>query len=230
MDKEKKSSFRLLLLISTPKLAEKASHLFQKDNLPLQYRFSAEGTASDEVMDMLGLGGTDKSILMTMLRKEQASVLMKQLHSELKLDTVNSGIAFTVPMNGVNNLILRLLSSQTEGTESPLAERKEDESMVEKYTLILSVVNRGFSGDVMEAVQAAGAKGGTVIRSRSIGNDENETDLWGLCAQEEKEIVLILAESESKVALMKCIGEHCGMHSQAQGIVMSVPVDAAIGL
>lgn len=48
MDHEKKVSFQLLTLITTPKLAEKAAEMFKKGALPLQYRFNAEGTASSE--------------------------------------------------------------------------------------------------------------------------------------------------------------------------------------
>ena len=40
-------------------------------------------------------------------------------------------------------------------------------------------MNRGFSGDVMETVRGAGAKGGTVIHSRRIGN-EDVTNFLGL--------------------------------------------------
>lgn len=56
------------------------------------------------------------------------------------------------------------------------------------------------------------------------------TNFWGLSVQDEKEIVLILTESANKVALMKCIGESCGMHSEAQGIVMSMPIDSVAGI
>ena len=68
-----------------------------------------------------------------------------------------------------------------------------------------------------------------MIHSRRIGNEE-VTSFWGLSVQEEKEIVLILTETENKVALMKNIGEHCGMHSEAQGIVMSLPIDCVAGI
>ena len=62
MEHEKKVSFQLLVLITTPKLAEHAAEMFKKGALPLQYRFNAEGTASSEIMDMLGLGSIDKKV------------------------------------------------------------------------------------------------------------------------------------------------------------------------
>ena len=234
MDYEKKVSFQLLTLITTPKLAEKAAEMFKKGALPLQYRFNADGTptlrtASSAIMDMLGLGSIDKSVLISMIPKELSDVLMDKLRSELQLNMANSGIAFTIPLNGANNLILRILAQNT-GKEVLNIGGKEENSMSEtKYSLVAAIVNRGFSGDVMETVRGAGAKGGTVIHSRRIGN-EDVTNFWGLSVQDEKEIVLILTESANKVALMKCIGESCGMHSEAQGIVMSMPIDSVAGI
>ena len=97
-----------------------------------------------------------------------------------------------------------------------------------KHVLVAAVVNRGFSADVMEAANSVGAKGGTIVHSRRMGNEET-TAFWGLSVQEEKEIVMILTETENKVAIMKAIGEKCGMHSEAKGIVMSMPVDSVTG-
>ena len=107
---------------------------------------------------------------------------------------------------------------------------KEENCMSEtKHSLVAAIVNSGFSDDVMKAVRAAGATGGTVIRSRRIGNEE-ATGFWGLSVQDEKEIVLVLTESANKVALMQSLGESCGMHSAAQGIFMSMPIDSVAGL
>lgn len=103
-----------MTLITTPKLADHAAELFKKGALPLQYRFNAEGTASSEIMDMLGLGSIDKSVLISMIPKYLSDVLMDKLRSELKLHTVNSGIAFTIPLNGATNLILRILTKVQE--------------------------------------------------------------------------------------------------------------------
>lgn len=225
----KNPSYRLFVLITTPKLADKAALMFKKGALPLQYRFNAEGTASSEMMDMLGLGSVDKSVLVSMMPKKLSDILHEKLHSELKLDTANSGIAFTIPMNGVNNLIIRMMEHNSAIQDANSKEAEEHIMTGNKYTLICAIVKQGYSGDVMDSVRDAGAGGGTVIRSHRIGNEEI-TGFWGLSAREEKEIVLILTESEKKLDLMKTIGEKCGMHSDAKGIVMSLPVDSVSGM
>lgn len=222
---DKKPAFQLLMLIATPKLADAAAELFKKGSLPIQYRFNAQGTASSEMMDMLGLGSIDKGVLISMMPKSFSDVMMEKLHTELKLDTENSGIAFTIPLTGANNLILRMLSKNNEEIIG-----KEENVMTEaKYTLIASIVDRGFSEDVMNAARTEGAKGGTVFHSRRIGNEE-AMGFWGLSVAEEKEIVMILAPVTDKVSIMKAISEKCGMGSEAKGIVLSLPIDSAIGI
>lgn len=221
--------FRLLVLITTPKLADKAAVIFRKGALPIQHRLNAKGTASSEIMDMLGLGSIDKCVLISVMPKELSDVMLGRLRSELRLGSVNSGIAFTIPLTGSNNLVMRMLMQIAQENEAN-STGKDGNAMTEaKYGLIAAIVNIGFSGDVMNAARAAGASGGTVMHSRWLG-DEEVTSFWGLGIQEEKEIVLILSEAEKKVEIMRGISEKCGMRSEAKGVVMSLPIDSVMGL
>lgn len=228
-ENKKKPSFQLLALITTPKLVDKAAEMFRKGALPVQYRLNAQGTASSEIMDLLGLGSIDKCILLSVMPKTFADIMLTKLQGELKLNTVNSGIAFTIPLTGANSLVLRMLTENTEINDA-LNGRKDETVMTEhNHALIAAIINRGFSEDVMEAARGAGAGGGTVLHSRQMGSEE-VTSFWGLSLQEEKEIVLILAETKKKVDIMREISEKCGMHSDAKGLVLSLPVDSVMGL
>lgn len=224
---DEKKSFVILAIITTPKLAEHATEVFRAKDLPVQYRFNAEGTASSEVMDMLGFGSVDKCILVSVMMKPFADSILKTLHDELHLSTANSGIAFTLPLTGANSLLLRMITQAQESAVNNL--RKENNYMSEsKHALIATVVKRGFSGDVMDAARSAGARGGTVIHSRGVGNDEI-SGLWGMNAQDETEIVLIIADAEDRISLMRSISEKCGVNSEAKGLIMSLPLDSVTG-
>ncbi len=226
MDKNpKKMSFQLLTLITTPKLADKAAEMFKNENVPLQYLFNGEGTASSEMMDMLGLGSVDKRILICMLPEVIASRLLVKLKNELQMTAVNSGIAFTMPLNGINKLILDVFSHR----EEDLTSQRKGEVTMSEYVTIAAIVNRGFSGDVMVAAREKGARGGTVIHSLNVETEE-VAGFWGSSVQEEREIVLIIADSENKLPIMQNISEKCGMHSDAKGLVISMPIDTVIGV
>ena len=228
-NQEKTPSFQLLVLITNPKLADKATRIFRKSTLPVQYRLNAEGTASSEIMDMLGLGSIDKCILMSTVSKQLGDAMLTRLRLELRLGAVNSGIAFTISLSGMNKLLMRMLMKSEEENAVHNIRKVGNIMSDTKYALIVATVNIGFSGDVMDAAKAAGASGGTVIHSRWIGNEEVAAS-WGLSMQEEKEIVLILSEEDKRVEIMSGISEKCGMRSEAKGLVMSLPIDSVMGL
>lgn len=224
---ERVPAFRILMVITSPKLADKASDLFRKGAVPIQYRLNAEGTASSEILDMLGLGSVDKRVLISMMPKRFADIMLDKLHYELQMDVANSGIAFTIPLVGANNMMLQMMSQDTNKNS---AEREEKSAMAEaKNVLIATIINRGFSEDVMDAAKKAGASGGTVLHSRQLVNDEVNT-FWGINVQDEREIVLIISDAENKVNIMQAINEKCGVSSSAKGIVMALPIDSVIGI
>ena len=228
-DNRKKAAFRMLFLIATPKLVNKATGLFKEGNVPMQYVFHAQGTATSDVMDMLGLDGVDKNILMSMMPKFFADEMLKKLRKKLHLGMPNTGIAFTVLMSGGSGHLVQLIENLEPEETGKFLDRKDADMTDNEYSMIMAIVNQGFSEDVMNAARPKGASGGTVFHSRRIGNEE-AMKFWKISVQEEREVVLILAQKEDKLAIMQEIGKQCGMKSKAQGIVMSLPVDGIAGL
>ena len=108
-------------------------------------------------------------------------------------------------------------------------ERDVIDMSVQNCSLIMAIVNQGYSEEVMNAARPAGARGGTVFPARRLVNEET-MKFWGISIQPEKEIVLIVAQAPYKKAIMQAIGECCGFHSDAHGLVISLPVEDAIGL
>lgn len=221
-------SFRLCCLITAPKLAEKAVSFFHDEHIPIQYQISASGTASSEIMDLLGLGSIDKSILLWFLPKEKTAAQIRKLNRLLKLKSKNSGIAFTAPISSSSKILpLLFKNDQTENEE---IQRKDGSSMSEyNYELIAAIINQGYSEEVMNAAKSAQATGGTVFHSRRIIQEE-ATQKLGLSVQEEREIVLILTDKSKKLPIMKAISQKCGMKSEARGLILSIPVDTVMGI
>lgn len=230
---KRKSEHRMLLLITTPKLAEKAAALFETGRVPVQYRFHGQGTASSEIMETLGLGSVDKIILLSMMPRVFADRMLKKLRKELRLGSSNSGIAVTIPISGGNGKLIKLLESleQVGGDAAPSFFERSSMFMSDSncYVMILTIVDQGFSEEVMSAARPAGATGGTVFNSRRLVN-EDTMKFWGMSVQQEREIVAIIAEAENKVAIMQAINERCGIRSEAKGIVLSMPVDRVMGM
>lgn len=225
----KKAAFRMLFLIATPKLAKKAMELSREENVSVQYVFHAQGTASSEIMDMLGLGGIEKNVLMCMLPKEIADGMLKKMQKRLHLGMPNSGIAFTVTMSSGSAQVVKLMEAMLSENEQTISERERAEMAENEYSMIMAIVNQGFSDEVMEAAKPMGATGGTVFHSRRAGG-EGSKKFFGISVQQEREVVLILAHREDKRNIMEAIGRKCGIQSKAQGFVMSMPVDGTAGV
>lgn len=225
---QQKPVFQMLFLIATPKLVHKAVDLFKEGMVPVQYIMHAQGTASSEMMDLLGLGGVEKDLMLCMLPKALADKMLKKLRGKLHLGMPNTGIAFTVNMSSCSGHMIRLMES----TQLPKEERtgREDwEEMEQGYSAVMAIVNQGFSEEVMNAARPVGATGGTVFHSRRVGSEE-AMKFWGISIQQEREVVLILAKKEDKKEIMQAISKKCGMQSEANGIVLSLPVDEIIGV
>lgn len=227
---EKKTPSRMLLLISTPKFAETAVDLLGECGVPVRYHLRGIGTATSEMMDLLGLGTAEKSVVICFAPRTTANLALARLNDGLEeLEKKNRGIALTLPLNGLNKLLLRMMGDMEERT-AQASEGKEETVMPDrKYSLITAIVNQGYSEEVMNAARSAGARGGTVLHSRRIA-DEQAAAAMGLGVQEEREMILIAAREEDKLQIMQAIGEACGIHSEAKGMVLSLPIDSAIGL
>lgn len=96
--------------------------------------------------------------------------------------------------------------------------------MKERKELICCIINNGFSDLVMDAAKKEGAKGGTIFHARGTGNADIEK-FFGISISPEKEIVLIVVDTEIKDKVVSAIYTDAGLNTLGQGIVFTVPVD-----
>lgn len=93
-----------------------------------------------------------------------------------------------------------------------------------KKELIFCIINNGYSDLVMNAAKNEGATGGTILHARGTGNADIEK-FFGISISPEKEIVLIVVDSDIKDNVVSAIYKDAGLDTKGQGIVFTVPVD-----
>ena len=81
--------------------------------------------------------------------------------------------------------------------------------MENQFEMVFAIVNSGYTEEVMDAVKACGATGGTIS---------------------EKELVMIIISKEIKENVLKTIYEKVGLDTPGQGIAFTVPVDDVVGI
>lgn len=211
------SNLRLVLIVNDQKSEKKISKILNQLHIQLRYKFYAFGSATNEIMDILGLDEKIRICTILIISKNNIHELFKELKEKLYFENKATGIAISMKLNGMQKI---------ESKEKDSIERIKMEE--NKYSLILAAVNHGFSHDVMESAKKAGATGGTIFKACRSGLEE--TSFLGITLQEEQEIVSIIVPQNIKLNVMNTINEHFGMNSKAHGVICSLPVDDVLGI
>ena len=98
-----------------------------------------------------------------------------------------------------------------------------------KYELVIVVVNSGFSEVAMNAAREEGAHGGTIIHARGAGTKAME-EKYGIIITPEKEMILIVVNKNIKDKILAAVYKAAGLATDGQGIAFSLPVSTVAGL
>jgi nitrogen regulatory protein PII len=206
---------------------EIAEEHYRQYGIPINIVTHGYGAAKPELYNMLGFGEHKKAIFLSIITENMAHKLLEKLAVDFHLTTPGKGIAFTLPINGISNILSQLCmrSDKTIQIES------EDKymSQLEEHDLILTIVNHGYYDQILEAIRAAGARGGTLLHGRGVANEETAKFL-GITLQPEKDVLLIIVSHGIKHKVMESINRAAGISTNGQGICVSLPVNSAIGL
>lgn len=187
-------------------------------------RCYGQGTASSEMMDILGLGSSEKDIVIAMGRESAVEDVVREYSDTLRSAGRGGGIMMLLSPTAVGNLTATILSMRNAST----TESREVKPMKNEHqhSLILITVNQGYTDQVMQTARKAGATGGTVVRARLAGSDP-ETVFQEMDLQPEREILAILAPDSIRDQVMEDVNREFGLRSEAGGILCSLPVDKA---
>ncbi|MDR0456559.1 MAG: hypothetical protein LBH20_07760 [Treponema sp.] len=209
------------------------SDVFVEEKVRFHFINKGRGTANSDILDILGIGAGEKAIITCLEQVVGVPVLMKEVRKKLKVYGPGAGIAFTIPLSAINDPALLIFKQSIHKNEKIASGYPEGEgvNMANKFShdLIISVVNQGYSDELMNTAREAGASGGTVLNARGQAH-QGAVKFFGVSVQDEKEIILILTSREKKVSIMHAVSEAHGLNSKAQGIVFSLPVDDVLGL
>lgn len=218
-------SERMMLLLTITRRGE-GSYIVKNltaHGVPWHLRAVGQGTASSEMMDILGIGSRDKDIVISIAAKKAAESFIERLEDDPTLGR-GHGIMMVISLKAINSLTAVLASRAAD----KLTEQEAEVNMKNEYkhSLVLVAVNRGFADDVMQAARRAGATGGTVIKANLADNDAGE--LLGVTLEEEREIVAIMVPDSIRDGIMEDINRELGIRTDAQAILCAVGVDKAM--
>lgn len=195
---------------------------------------AGHGTASDVILDYLGIENTEKSIIISFVPSQSVTELTIGISALMKLYLPGNGIALSIPVSKASGTVTQRIIDLHASVADPkltttIPENGDKTTMNVPYELIFAISNTGCTDIVMEAARAGGATGGTSIHAKGTGA-EHIRKFFGVSIAEEKEIILIVAESSKATSIMKSIMSDAGVSSEAKTIVFTLPVTEAIGL
>ena len=188
------------------------------------------GTAKSHYMSYLGLDEIEKRIVYSLIPDYCESRVLKAINKKLKLYLMGNGIAFTIPLSGISNLISNAILSTPYREETTETQKNTKEREKRKmHELIVAVVNQKFTDAVLDASRTAGATGATILHTRSVNNKQVEQVL-GTTFKQETDTIAFLTSSEYKQKIMEAIRECAGLKTDGGAILFSLPVDSLVGI
>ena len=195
--------------------------IMQSLEMPLSIELLGRGTATKSVLDLLGLSAREYHIIMTIADRERTERLIDEARRNLYIDAPGQGIIVATPIKSVGGG--KTLANLNGGRPTEGAP-----DINYNYEIVLVIANEGHTDTVMEAAREAGARGGTVLHGKGTGSQES-AKFFGVSIASEKEVVLIVAKSSEKAAIMKSVIDKAGTQTDAGAVVMSLPVSAVAG-
>lgn len=201
------------------------SRLYTQSGVPLHTQITAHGTASSELLSIIGLANTERDMLVSFAAESRIDSLLDCLADDYRDILSVRGIAFSLNLTGISNSVAAALSpsvpDESKGGSAMPAEKE--------HNLILVVLNQGYTDVVMHTACAAGATGGTVIRGRWVGAEVLE-QFHAITLQDEKEVLAIACLREKRNAIMDAINARHGLNTPQEAVICSLPIDRMIRL
>ncbi len=154
------------------------------------------GTASNGVLQLLGLGDTSKDIVYIILEEEKCDAVRATIISASE-SKKHFGVLFMLDVG--------IFVKAGNAKEISKTESKGGSTMAARtYQMINVIVNKGYAEDAMDAARKAGAGGGTIIGARGTAK-EGDAAFFGMKIVPEKEMLMILVPSEKKDDIVAAI-------------------------
>lgn len=211
----KKTPYCAVCTIVERGAGQKVARAYTQRGLGLHHRISGNGTASSDLLDILGIGTSERDILISPARRDVAQALVYQIHRD-GIGVRAKGIMFLLPITAAS---LRIVRAMGEGEKEEITMEKG----VQQSLIVISVA-QGYTDEVMTTAKTAGARGGTVIRSHII-RGESDAALKGATFAGERELIIIVASRGERNAIMESVDRTHGGDSAARAILYALPIE-----
>ncbi|MBR1638549.1 MAG: transcriptional regulator [Treponema sp.] len=153
------------------------------------------GTATNGILQLLGLGDSSKDIVYIILDNDKYPSVKDELIKASE-NKKNFGVLFSLKVGD----FVKAGSKEIIKGGNSMAENEKTAA----YQMINVIVNKGYAEDAMDAARRAGAGGGTIMGARGTAK-EGDAAFFGMKIVPEKDMLMILVPSDKKDAIVEAI-------------------------
>jgi nitrogen regulatory protein PII len=167
----------------------------------------------------------EKELILNLVPEDILPSVLETIIEKAKLNTEGKGIGFIIDIKKT----IGIAHMDYEEEEKEEVEEMTDDVKHKGFDLIITIVNKGDAGKVIDASNRGGAEGGTVINGRGSGIHE-KAKLLSIAIEPEKDIVLTLIKKAFTREVLKAIEEDVKINEPGKGISFVLPVEQTVGI
>lgn len=230
---KKADNKRVKLLVSIINKADEKRLSETLNGLCTSVSFSGicHGTARSNYRSYFGFNEIEKRVTYSLIPEYLEHTILTEIGRELKLYLLGRGIAFTMPLSTISNIVEEAVLSSPDRdnrqkNSKTTVTKKEKSGM---HELVIAVVNEKYTDAAIDAARSAGATGATVFHTRSLDNAKAEESM-GTSISQETNTVFFLTSKEFKIKIMEAVRDAAGLKTDGGAVLFSMPVDDIVGI
>ncbi|MCE7793632.1 P-II family nitrogen regulator [Salipaludibacillus sp. CUR1] len=167
----------------------------------------------------------EKELVLNLIPEDILPNVLNAVLTEAKLYEKGKGLGFIIDIKKT----IGIAHMDYEEVVKEDIEEMTDDIKHKGFDLIITIVNKGDAGKVIDASNRGGAEGGTVINGRGSGIHE-KAKLFSIAIEPEKDVVLTLIKKSFTKEVLKAIEEDVQINQPGKGISFVLPVEQTIGI
>ena len=227
--KQDDKKVKMLVSIINKADQEKLTETLNRYCTAMHFSGIGHGTARSHHRSYFGIDDVEKRVTFSLVPGNLEHTLLNAIGRELKLYLLGKGIAFTMPLSSISNIVEEPIISTPERENRTIKSHVSKKEKTSMHELVIAVVNEKYSDVAIDAARAAGATGATVFHTRSVDNAKIEGAM-GASIPEETDTIFFLTNNEYKLKIMEAIRDSAGLKTEGSAVIFSIPVDDLIGI
>ncbi|UCZ54182.1 PII family protein [Bacillus shivajii] len=167
----------------------------------------------------------EKELILNLVHEDLLPDVINEITHTAKLNKPGQGIGFVIDVRRTFGIAHK---KEEESSKEDLEDMTDDHNH-RGFDLIITIVNKGESGKVIDASKKGGAEGGTVLNGRGSGIHE-KAKLLSIQIEPEKDVVLTLIKRSLTNDVLNALEEYVHINEPGKGIAFVLPVEETVGI